>query len=139
MKICIQARRKTNLSSRLGLSLKRLARRKGKSNRQKITREKRGRKWPWACSGVDPRIFIGGKPQRSKILNLTVKRSALRAFEIFQARPREPSPGKTFSFASILDPQVSLAQVCTKENASPSRGFCWGIQNQAFRILKIKE
>jgi hypothetical protein len=87
MKICIQARRKTNLSSRLGPSLKRLVRGKGKSNMRKITREKRERKWQWACSGVGPRLFIGGKPQRSKILNLTVKRSASRVFEVFQARP----------------------------------------------------
>jgi hypothetical protein len=87
MKTCIQVRRKTNLSSRPELSLKRLARGKGKSNRRKITREKQGWKWQWVCSGVGPRLFIGGKPQRSKILNLTVKHSASRAFEVFQARP----------------------------------------------------
>jgi hypothetical protein len=87
MKICIQARRKANLSSRPGLSLERLAKGKGKSNRQKITRVKRGWKWQWTCSGAGPRLFIGGKSQRSKILNQTVKRSAPRAFEVFQARP----------------------------------------------------
>jgi hypothetical protein len=97
MKVWIQARRKTNLSSRLGLSLKGLARGKGKSNRRKITREKWGRKWQWACIGVGPRLFIGGKPQRSKFLNLTVKRSASRAFEVFQARP----PG-TVAWADVF-------------------------------------
>jgi hypothetical protein len=34
-----------------------------------------------------PHLFIGGETQRSKILNLTVKRSASRAFVVFQARP----------------------------------------------------
>jgi hypothetical protein len=34
-----------------------------------------------------PYLFIGGETQRSKILNLTVKRSTSRAFEVFQARP----------------------------------------------------
>jgi hypothetical protein len=43
-----------------------------------------------------------------------------------------------FSFASILDPRISLAQVCIEASASPSRGFCWGIQNQVFRMPKRK-
>jgi hypothetical protein len=34
-----------------------------------------------------PHLFIGGETQRSKILYLMVKRSASRAFEVFQARP----------------------------------------------------
>jgi hypothetical protein len=34
-----------------------------------------------------PHLFIGGETQRSKILNLMVKRSASRAFGVVQARP----------------------------------------------------
>jgi hypothetical protein len=87
MRTYIQAQKKTNLLSRPRLPRGRLAGRKGRSNRRKITKEKRGWKWQWTCSGVGPRLFIGGKPQRSKILNLTVKRSASRSFEVLQARP----------------------------------------------------
>jgi hypothetical protein len=54
---------------------------------------------------------------------------------VIRAEVSGPTPWKTFSFASTLDPQVSMAQVCNNASASPSRGFCWGIHNQVFRTL----
>jgi hypothetical protein len=53
----------------------------------------------------------------------------------------KPSPRpKTFSCALILDPRVSLAQVCAEAKTFRHRGASvGGIRNQAFRALKIKE
>jgi hypothetical protein len=77
-----------------------------------------------------PPLFIGSKTQRLKFLNSMVKN---RGHVGSSWKSQEPTPGKAFSFVSILDPQILLAQVCIEVSASPSRGFCWGIQNQAFR------
>jgi hypothetical protein len=87
MKTCTQDREKTNLSSRLGLPLERLAGGKGKRNIQKNQTREAGMKVAAGSQWRRPHLFIGGEMQRSKILNLTVKHSGSRAFGVIQARP----------------------------------------------------
>jgi hypothetical protein len=87
MKTCTQAREKTNLSSRPELPLERLAGGKGKRNSRKNQTREAGMKVAAGSQQRRPHLFIGGETQRSKILNLTVKRSGSRAFGVIQARP----------------------------------------------------
>jgi hypothetical protein len=87
MKTCTQPREKTNLSSRLGLPLEQLAGGEGKRDSRKNQTREEGIKVVVGSQRRQPHLFIGGETQRSKILNLTVKRSSSRAFGVIQARP----------------------------------------------------
>jgi hypothetical protein len=55
-----------------------------------------------------------------------VKNTRPRQFRYFKRDPWAPPPRKTFSSASILDPRVSLAQVCNQGKRFAIEGLLLG-------------
>jgi hypothetical protein len=87
-----------------------------------------------------PHLFIGGETQRSKFLNLTVKRSASRAFGVIQARPSGTDAWEDIFFRlDSRSPRFRWLRLAPRQALRHRGASVGGIRNQSFRIPKIKE
>jgi hypothetical protein len=87
-----------------------------------------------------PHLFIGGETQRSKILNLTVKRSGSRAFGGNSSEALgNRRLGRRFLPPRFLILGFRWLRFASKQALHHQGASIGVIRNQAFRIPKIKE
>jgi hypothetical protein len=127
MKASVKIGSKINLENWTGASAVTTCRERRRKQQVKITRRNEDGENRRGCTGCGPRLFIGGKNSTVENFKLNGKKHPFEgSLGISSKTPGAPPPGKTFSFASILDPKVSLAQVCIQGKRFAIEGLLLG-------------
>jgi hypothetical protein len=118
---------KINLENWTGASAEATRRKQRRKQQTEATRKNEDGENRRGCTGSGPRLFIGGKNPTVENFKLNGKKHPSKgSLGISSETSGAPLPGKTFSFASILDPRVSLAQVCIQGKRFAIEGLLLG-------------